>query len=268
MSAQPKPSPIFMPPLNAPPLFFLHIPKTAGSSNNAFLRSLYGAGNFQDHTENLLPDLTSGRARALRVDAVSGHIPLWAWNLYEGAENYLRVTILRDPWARVVSHINWVYQYKLGKPLPKQGPGAKSLAHMTELVALTDFEDRGSLLRLFQAANAMPYFSSFDNYQTRMLRQGAMDAMEKRLAAADLDAACDALSGFFHIGFCEAQQDFQSGLLAKLAMPGRVQDIRANSTGQKRLKVENDLAREVFAPWYEKDQALVGFARGMAQAEK
>ena len=246
-----------------PPVFFLHIPKTAGSSNNHFLRGLYGAHNFQDHAENLLPDLTTGRAGVLRVDCVSGHIPLWAWHLYPGAERYKRVTLLRDPWARLVSHVNWVNQFNHGMRLPRHGPGAGALAHMVGVIADTDFENRTSLGHLFEQANALQYFSSFDNYQTRMLRQGAMDAMEKRLTMADLDVACTALSGFYHFGFCEDQAGFQQGLLRKLSLPATPQKIQANQARTKVLTPDNDIAHQVFAPWLEYDQALVGFARGL-----
>lgn len=244
-------------------MFFLHIPKTAGSSNNQFLRGVYGPSNFYSHTENLLPALTAGQRGPLRVDCISGHIPLWAWDLYDGAADYARVTLLRDPWARLVSHVNWVNLFNHGVAQPRHGPGAADLAKMVDMIALTDFHDRNSLLALFDMAQGLRYFSSFDNYQTRMLRQGAMDAMEKPLRAADLDAACDALSGFFHVGFCEDQEGFQDRLLDKLQLPRCCQPIKLNPGRCKVLTLDNDIAAAVFAPWYEKDQALVGYAKGV-----
>lgn len=261
-----KPRPIFQPNWDKPPVFFLHIPKTAGSSNNEFLRSLYGVANFQAHAEVLLPRLTAHDMPALRVDGISGHIPLWAWDLYEGAENYARVTLLRDPWARVVSHINWVNLFNHGMPPPRHGPGAADLAVMIDALAMTDFEDRRSLQSLFDVARQLPYFNSFDNYQTRMLRVGAMDAMEKTLTAADVDAAQGALADFFHVGFCEDQAGFQDGLLKRLGLDDACPyPTRLNPARRRVLNVDNTLAADVFAPWYEKDQALVGFAKGITR---
>ncbi len=257
-----KPKVLFQPNWEEPPVFFLHIPKTAGSSNNQFLRQLYGPGNFHAHTENALPDLTAGKRGPLRVDCISGHIPLWAWHLYEGAQHYARVTLLRDPWARVVSHINWVNLFNHGVAPPRHGPGAQDLATMVDVIKQTDFEDRTSLQTMFDIAQTLRYFSSFDNYQTRMLRIGAMDAMEKQLTASDVDVACDALSDFFYVGFCDQQEAFQKGLTDRLSMPLEPQPIRLNPGRCKVLTVDNDLAAQVFAPWYEKDQALVGYARG------
>ena len=85
------------------PLFFLHIPKTAGSSNNVFLARLFGEDQFQAHIENLLPGLMAGEAPPLTQSCLSGHVPLWAWMLYRGSDAFDRVTLLRDPWARLVS---------------------------------------------------------------------------------------------------------------------------------------------------------------------
>jgi len=253
---------------DAPPLFFLHIPKTAGSSNNQFLRSLYGQSNFKDHIENDLPRLSAGQGPPLTQDCLSGHVPLWAWHLYQGSAPYRRVTLLRDPWHRLVSHVNWVNQFNLGMRLPKHGPGAGDLAQMVDLIAKTDFSKRSDLQRIFETANALPYFSSFDNYQTRMLRIGAMDAMEKPLTPKDLDIACDALTGFFHFGFCEDQPRFQAGLIAKLQLDTHPTPITANAARHKVLSVKNDLARSIFAPWLEFDQALTGFAKGLSYVTK
>ena len=254
--------PFFRPRAAMRPIFFLHIPKTAGSSNNAFLRHLYGAGNFQDHAENSLPGLSDGTQGPLRVDCVSGHIPLWAWHLYPGSEDYARVTLLRSPWDRVVSHINWVNMHNHGMRAPTHGKGAADLRRMIGVVAETDFNNRRSLVMLLNQVRQLRYFSSFDNYQVRMLRQGAMDAMEKTLRAADLDAAMDALSGFFHIGFAHEQAAFQQGLLAKLGVNAQPLPRKTNVGRFKALHADNDLAREVLSPWFELDQALYGFAKG------
>lgn len=263
MTANPKIDPMFAPNWDAPPVFFLHIPKTAGSSNNQFLRGVYGAGNSCFHVENNLPSLDNGAAPTLRVDCISGHVPLWAWHLYPGSEHYARVTLLRDPWARVVSHINWVNLFNLGMKLPNHGPGAADLAHVVDLLAITDFEDRGSLITFFDAVSALPLFTSFDNYQVRMLRLGAMDAMTKNLGGKDVDAACDALSGFFHVGFCEDQNAFQKGFLEKSGLHASPAAIALNPARSKILTPNNDIARQAFAPWYEKDQALYGYMKGL-----
>ncbi|MEL6701253.1 MAG: hypothetical protein AAFO58_06185 [Pseudomonadota bacterium] len=244
------------------PVFFLHIPKTAGSSNNQFLAQVYGAGQVQTHVENLLPALLAGDRDPLLHPCISGHVPLWAWRLYRGADAYACVTLLRDPWARLVSHINWVARYVGDARLPP-GPGGQALARVASWIQETDFEEVGSLRRFMNAVKREPHFSSFDNYQVRMLRTGRMDAMDKRMEAADVDVARSELTQFLHVGFCEDQARFQEGLLTKLgaetALPRRV---RTNVAQIRALEMGNTLAREVFAPWIEMDQALVGFALG------
>lgn len=204
----------------------------------------------------------NGQTGPLNADCISGHVPLWCWHLYEGAGQYARVTLFRDPWHRVVSHINWVNQYNMGEPLPKHGPGAADLAAAVGHISDTDFDDRASLMRLFDAIKRLKLFTSFDNYQVRMMRIGAMNAMEKRLTAHDVDVACDALASFTCFGFCEDQTSFQHRLLAQLdlAMPAR--PILKNPAKTKILTPDNSLAHQIFAPWFEKDQALIGYAKG------
>lgn len=256
---------IFTPKVGRKPLFFLHIPKTAGSSNNHFLRALYGPEWVETHVENLLPALLAGQQSAVMAPCVSGHIPLWAWSLYRGTDVFERVTLLRDPWARLVSHINWVAQYARGQRLPP-GPGGAALGRVSVLVAQTDFTQVASLRRLMNAVKAEPLFRSFDNYQVRMLRTGRMDAMEKPMELQDLDVACQEISQFFLVGFCEDQKGFQRTLTAKLGVSGAPMTIAANRARDKVLEVENTLAREVFAPWIEMDMGLYGYARGFSCA--
>ena len=253
--------PLIFAPEGARPIFFLHIPKTSGSSTNAFLRALYGKGAVVEHVEYQLPDLLAGRRVAIRAPCVSGHVPLWAWRLYRGAEHYACVTILRDPWARLVSHVNWVAKYAAGAKLPP-GAGGVALGRVAALVEATDFESVAGLRKLMIAVKAEPNFASFDNYQVRMLRAWRMDAMEGRLGDADLSVAEAELASFLHVGFCEDQAAFQADLMSKLGKRAEVTPIRANRASVHRLRADNLLAREVFAPWLELDQGLYGFARG------
>ena len=249
-------------------VFFLHIPKTAGSSNNIFLRSLFGEDGFQDHVENLLPRLLEGELPPLRQRCISGHVPLWAWSLYRGTHVYERITLLRDPWRRLVSHVNWVNQFNHGVRMPSHGPGAQSLANVARALEQTDFEDRKSLKRLFDIANAQPYFSSFDNYQVRMLRTGRMDAMEKEMSPKDVEVASEELSRFLAFGFCEDQLAFQQDVITKLEVEGTPSEVAANKGSHKALVVSNSLARDVFAPWIEADSVLYAYARRLKLSQK
>jgi hypothetical protein len=89
------------------PLFFLWIPKTGGGTlHNAFLelgiRRHIGA-SWTQNPGLLGVDLGDGS------DYYVGHWP--ASIMYRLPENCIKVTLLRDPVERVVSHYNYVHQY-------------------------------------------------------------------------------------------------------------------------------------------------------------
>ncbi|MEM7295285.1 MAG: hypothetical protein AAF330_01455 [Pseudomonadota bacterium] len=193
---------------------------------------------------------------------MTGHVPLWSWVLYPGSEAYGRVTMLRDPWERLVSHINWVHHYHDGPPLPTHGQGAPALARIVALTAETDFEDRRDLQRYFDAVSREEHFSSFDNYQVRMLRSGHMEAMTKPIEPTDVTVARADLSLFIHFGFCDDQEAFQMDLARKLGVSWQPKPApRVNPAQSNVLSVTNDLAAEVFMPWIWADSELVNLAR-------
>lgn len=256
---------MFRPRGDMKPLFFLHIPKTAGSSINAFLRHVFGDHAVQDHVENLLPGLSARGLPALQVPCVSGHVPLWAWSLYRGTDVFDRATVLRRPWDRLVSHVNWTARYVSGGERLPPGAGGQALSRVAALAAETDFEKLSSLRVFMNAVKRERYFSSFDNYQVRMLRTGRMDAMDKRMEEADLTVAGAELTQFAYIGFCEDQESFQRAVMARYKVSGQPLPVHRNSGRVRMLSLENTLAREVFAPWLEYDMALYGFARGLQQ---
>ena len=257
---------MFCPPRGQRPLFFLHIPKTAGSSTNAFLRRIFGPDQVRDHIENLLPRLSDQTLPPLRARCLSGHVPLWAWSLYRGTDVFDRVTMLRDPWERLVSHINWVARYADGAQKLPLGVGGQALGRIAQLAVQTDFGKAGPLRAFINAVKREAHFSSFDNYQVRMLRTGRMDAMEKRMEPADLDVAEEELAQFLTFGFCEQQAKFQSDVSAAYGLVDAPQSLHRNAGTERLLSRENTLAREVFAPWIEYDMALYGYARGLKQA--
>lgn len=263
--AAPRATP-FTPKGDRPPLFFLHIPKTSGSSINAFLSSLYGAQNFIRHAEYRLPKLVSGGEPTLAVDAVSAHVPLCRWRLLPGTDAYARVTILRDPWARLVSHINWVDRFNHGEPLPG-GVTAPAVARVVATMAETDFEDESSLLHLMQVVAEEPHFTAFDNMQVRMLLTvGGPRATFRTLQPTDAQEALQELAQFAVVGICEDQSRFQSALMDMLDIQAVVTPLHENPGQKLAIQRDNAVARAVLAPWYALDQELydgVRAARGL-----
>lgn len=262
--AQAAPVVPFLPRELLSPIFFLHIPKTSGSSWNALLRDAFGDDNFQEHVEYLLPLLLRREREPLRADCVSAHIPLNNWRRYRGTDAYERVTVLRDPWARLVSHINWIDRFNHGKTLEGQGPQREKIAHVAALIDATDFTDRASLIGFRDRLHDKGMFASFDNLQTRMLYQGPQKQMQMAVGKGETEAALEALNGFRSFGFCEDGAAYQNRFLAELGRAPLSEATHENRGPRRCIEAGNDLAREVLSPWFEADQVLYDGARKLA----
>ena len=90
-------------------LFFIHVPKTAGSSFNAFL-----ADNFKGeaHCEKYI-DAASREFSSLdkikEFEYISGHLNYSDFSANGfNRKDYFMMTFLRDPLKQLISHVNWV----------------------------------------------------------------------------------------------------------------------------------------------------------------
>jgi hypothetical protein len=239
------------------PMFFLHIPKTSGSSCNAMLRVAYGRLNFVDHAEHLLPDLLRGTVPTRRVDCVSAHVPMCRWVAYRGVRAYPVVTLLRDPWARLVSHINWVNKFNRGEPLPG-GRSGPVVARVAAMIAATDFTRRRQVKAFRDAVMKEPEFNAFDNMQVRMLVTGSHRATFKQLVPGDAVQAREMLRGFAVVGLCEDQAGFAAAVGRYMERRVVLPDRPENTTKPDDVVItrDNDMARHVLAPWLALDQEI------------
>ena len=222
------------------PLFHLHIPRCGGASLIRFL---------------------AGRRDPVRSDCISGSIPLMRWDLLRDNAAYARVTVLRDPWARLVSHINRLIA--LGA---EAGPDGSLTQLLAVELAGADFTTRTGLEKLRRRLPSGE--GSLDNLQTRMLLTGTMSAMVKPLLARDVDRAVQELERFAVIGFCEDQLATQRAILTHTGSTVRPMPEFEGAGKGGLLSPRNELAREVLAPWIAFDQDLYRRARALASARQ
>jgi hypothetical protein len=98
-----------MPPL----IFFVHVPKTAGSTVNAMLQSHYSAG--YSHSESFFQDASVWSDRVNRSEWLSGHMqyPVAMRNIGWVSERPVRFfTCVREPVAQIMSHYNWLIEIR------------------------------------------------------------------------------------------------------------------------------------------------------------
>ena len=84
-------------------IYFMHVPKVAGTSVNSVFSNYFGEDEVVLHCENKKCDLQS-------YSFVSGHV---AWPTFraiiDGADAY-KFTIMRDPIDHLLSHLRWVWR--------------------------------------------------------------------------------------------------------------------------------------------------------------
>ena len=87
-------------------IYFMHVPKVAGTSVNSVFSNYFGEDEVVLHCENKKCDLQS-------YSFVSGHV---AWPTFraiiDGADAY-KFTIMRDPIDHLLSHLRWVWRLSL-----------------------------------------------------------------------------------------------------------------------------------------------------------
>lgn len=248
----------YIPDGNLLPVFFLHIPRCSGASVVTFLRRIYGEDGVTTGAETQVARIMAGHDMPVSTDCVAGSLPLMRWRLYRDTAAYFRVTVLRDPWARLVSHIN-----RLAVLGPEEaGPDGSVARMLAAAVADTDFTSRPSLERLRRRVPLVE--GGFDNLQTRMLLTGSMSSMVKPLQPRDVDQAVAELERFAVIGFCEDQTGLQRSLARLTGASVAPEPIFEAGGRPVALTLRNELAREVLEPWFALDRQLYNRARRLS----
>ena len=178
-------------------IFFMHIPKTAGTSFNNYIRQYFGYG--KSHTHIQTTPLAEQQAMATASHFMSGHITLeHIETIYAGTDNLDIHTIVRDPVKQLHSHIGWVK----GIALVPEGEFFKKHHHLVQKMGRdlfnTDLSDPRNLKALADNLDGFQ-IDFFDNIQTRYFLDYRPDRVEQK----DCDNAIDNLSRFKTIGLTE-----------------------------------------------------------------
>ncbi len=132
-------------------VFFLHVPKTAGSYLTSLFVDKLGAARCDPFMSRSVDAAALGDPDTpLRADYISAHVNFHMVKAAGLAARYGMIMILRDPVDRLVSHLNWIDRFNHGHD-PR---GYASLdADRKRLVAQldhTDPQDAGALHTLFR----------------------------------------------------------------------------------------------------------------------
>lgn len=121
-----------------PLIFFVHVPKTAGSTVNAHLKMAMPNGKM--HCESIINNETLLKAAAETLDWMSGHI-----NLSTAQSRLAAVTdrpvryfaCMREPTRQVASHYNWLIEiHAKGRDFYERHP--KQIKEISQRIRSTD----------------------------------------------------------------------------------------------------------------------------------
>lgn len=244
-------------------VYFLHIPKTSGSSVH---RSLMEACEPPSILPHLIWDdvIIGGQDLSGPTRLISGHfagfLPLWI------REWPRIVTMVREPMARALSHINEIQRHP-GHPLHElaEGLSVEEYCEHPELRKTVDNFQARYLASLDFAMTLMPRPSEgreHEPYASLSVRfESALYSLDR--ATGLLDAAVRALDAIDAVGICEAHAASLKVFARVLGWDVEIPEYRLNrSHGQRTLAELSRRDREALASLNEVDSQVYAHAIG------
>jgi hypothetical protein len=218
-------------------VYFFHIPKTSGTSLHQSLLTAYGSEAVSPHL--LWDDLVNGTYEpSERTRVITGHLggllPLWLrrWPRI--------VTMLRDPIARAVSHINEVQRYS-GHPLHSLAAGL-SVGEYCEHPVLRRTVDNFMSRYLASLDFALVLMPSTSDRRGQESYASVSVAFEDAFFALDketglYEGAIRALDAIDAVGICEVHSTSLRLFARALGWDAGVPEFRRNpSTDQRTVQ--------------------------------
>lgn len=233
-------------------LFFLHIPKNAGSFINQVATST--CTRVQLHIES---DRVNGfkRVDTRNADFVSGHIRLEEARRYLDLCDFAKVVVLRDPIDQLISHLNWVRRlsFETGGPLFASRPS--EVQELAVFLGSIDFGKEKEMERLVIELSQHGHHL-FNNCQTRYLTV-APDSI--RYGADDAAAAIDGLGLFDLVGVVERLNLFLPRLEELMCWrPIRIRE-RVNATERSFQIEDRERFEDIVAPLVASDRIVYDY---------
>jgi hypothetical protein len=232
-------------------IFFMHIPKTAGSAFNHIFKPCMPPERYFEHMESRKAEIDSVVSDG-QPFFLSGHLTFDLMRHVIDRQDVFSVTILRNPVDQLLSHLNWVkYVGSPQFPNPKVIPDAiMALAKQLYEVPLADVDKVGELLEIPIG------YRLFDNMQVRYLASKPAQKVEKEHLE-------QALENFRNLNFVFSLSDIEQALpFLRKYIPG-IDDIqhfneaRINDTFDIQLRSVRDFVNR----WTQYDRVLHDAAR-------
>jgi len=235
-----------------PRLLFMHIAKAAGSTVNSFFASHYLEEQYAVHIESN-QKWRSSPDDLKRLHFLSGHIHLYALEKKLNLGDYYKVTVVREPYAQLCSHLSWIR--KLTDPGEEQRfkVHAVYIQKFAKKLETVDFTDPTALINLLGSLEDLE-MRLVDNCHVRYFTP-----VPAAKAVNDVHArkAIKASKMFDMIGTTDRIDAFFKDVAIKMSWPEPEELVRENVTQNfYGLDLSNNETRAILKPLVQHDIAL------------
>jgi hypothetical protein len=182
-------------------IYFMHIPKTAGSAFNSIFKSAVPVGRYFEHMES-----HGERFAEIKDDGepfyASGHFTFAATEGLIRRPDVFSMTILRNPVEQLISHLKWVKAYGNPEDEARRAGLPSDIAQLSQdlwKISLNDVE------RLRNTIDRPVARRLFDNLQVRYMTSMDDDQV-------DDDRVMGALENFINFDFIFVLEDMDKAI--------------------------------------------------------
>lgn len=240
-------------------VFFMHIPKTAGTSFNSLAGTLYRSGDILTHIESYSRD--DFPEIAAKYTFISGHLRIGEVKTFFPSDHFQLYALIREPYAHLHSHFNWLRSIGADK----NSAFYKTHHHLFKDIA-DQFGTRSSLclddLQTIVDNLTGVLREIVDNSQTRHF----LDNSPEEISASDCSEAIKNLNLFKRVGLTERYSHFENSFCLDNGF-----HCKPNSTPLNRSKFsqlydhKNPATREILLPLVHTDLQLYNYVQKRCQ---
>lgn len=222
-------------------LFFVHIPKAAGSSINDFIPNAIGHTPTYTHIEGMRDKW----AEISQSKFLSGHIRYPEYVKFFSKFDYVVFAFLREPYSHLRSHINWVRRLAEPEFVQARESHAKIVQNISDYLSGVDFTNLENIEKFVTELKPSAY-GLFDNCQVRYLSSAKGS---ERVTEVHLQEAITNLRKLHFVGISERSKESQAMLLRLMRLPAVEGEQRSNvNTLDFGLNIKAENLRSIIAP--------------------
>lgn len=239
-------------------VFFLHIPKTAGTSINEVFRPVFEEVRFFDHCESRKQELLQNLAAEDEPFFASGHLRFVNCADLVANKKVFSMTVLRRPEQQLESHLNWVKAYGDPNAVERRRMIEPAIAELSTKLWSANLNDISEMRILMSQPVAMRLF---DNMQTRYLRDVHHDL------PVTSNCLLSAISSFKFFDLAFTLDDYRSAVKMFSKTYGVVDELRPQNVQKTKQKINLERAdiAEFYEPFIRFDRKLFNHLKRYSQ---